>query len=100
LRAEILRLHLLRRIVSAYPNLGAEPSPGATPEAVIEKRRVTLRSHEEIFAAISRHDSAAAKAAMEWHIQDGMQKIFSEHARRQLGLGAKPLTPDELAYVP
>jgi len=68
LKSEILRLHLIDRVVAG----GA-----ATIQVVrmndrsgLEKRDVrTLKEHTDIFDAIAAKDVAAAKAAMEFHIQ-------------------------------
>ena len=80
LKSEILRLQLINRVVAG----------GATTMHVVvaadrnglEKRDAkTLQEHTEIFDAIVSKDVAAAKAAMEFHIQDVI-----DHSVRKMGV--------------
>lgn len=59
---EILRLHLVNRVVSGV----TIPVPPVSDKSVSdENRRIVLASHEEIYEAIFKRDAAGAKAAME-----------------------------------
>lgn len=97
MKKEILRLHLINRVVSAA-------SPDVL-KAVVEKaaqdthRRAVLKSHEEIFQAIDSGDAAAAKLAMERHIQDIIDKNLRMMTRVVSGVLARELTEDELSYT-
>lgn len=99
IKNEILRIHLLHRVVSTRPILDVDRSLEVTKEQAIADNRTSMTSHEEIYAAILRQDAPGAKAAMEWHIHDGIQKILGQRARTLLGITARALTPEELAYV-
>ena len=54
--------------------------------------------HIEIYEAIARSDVAAAKHAMEDHIQDIIDKSLRTMSLAGGGLRARELTPEELAY--
>ncbi|MEO7101141.1 MAG: GntR family transcriptional regulator [Luteolibacter sp.] len=100
MKREILRLHLVNRIV-----LGPINSAAGTPVAVAAKsesdqnRRKVLASHEEIYEAIARSDAAAAKHAMEDHIQDIIDKSLRAMSHAGGGLLARELTDEELVYL-
>ncbi|MEO6246533.1 MAG: GntR family transcriptional regulator [Opitutaceae bacterium] len=96
MKKEILRLHLINRVVSA-PIGGA--SQGALPEKNEEAlRRQVLASHTEIFQAIQAGDSVAAKKAMEAHIQDIIDRNLRSMVRDRPNLVTRELTEDEAAY--
>lgn len=80
LKSEILRLHLINRVVAG----------GVTTMRVVElsdreeleKRDAkTLKEHTDIFDAISAKKVAVAKAAMEFHIQD-----IIDHSVKKMGV--------------
>jgi DNA-binding GntR family transcriptional regulator len=96
MKKEILRLHLINRIVS-----GPHPSE---IKVVIEKaegdarRHSVLASHVEIFQAIERGDAVAARNAMEHHIQDIIDNQLHLIARATSSSIARELTDEELSY--
>ena len=102
MKKEILRLHLINRVVSG-------PAPGdkahsAEMEQILRaerdsRRRAVLASHEEIFDAINRQDATAAKQAMERHIEDIVDHNLRTMARAVSKLMAKDLTEEELIYT-
>ena len=63
-----------------------------------ENRRKVLLSHDEIYDAIARGDSAAAKDAMERHIQDIIDKSLRVMAQAGGTLMTRELTEEELVY--
>jgi len=102
MKKEILRLHLINRVVST-------PAPGDTSRASDmeqlsraerdARKRSVLASHEEIFDAITRQDAAAAKQAMERHIEDIVDHNLRTMARAVSKAMAKDLTEEELIYT-
>lgn len=97
IKKEILRLHLIGRVV-------ALSGPGAG-DIIVERaardanRRSVLKSHEEIFTAIEKGDVAAAKLAMEQHIQDIIDKNIRLMSRAPGGIAPRELTEEELSYT-
>lgn len=95
MKKEILRLHLINRVVSG-PAIGERP---VTEKRERDSRRQTvLESHDEIYAAIARSDTVAAKVSMEHHIQDIIDSSMRSLARAESGLIARELTAEEMAY--
>lgn len=94
LKKEILRLHLINRVVGLGPIRNDDDR-----KARNERRRDVLVSHKEIFDAIQRRDVASAKTAMEHHIQDIIDYQLRNLARSGSRSGGKELTEDELAYT-
>lgn len=97
MKKEILRLHLINRVV-------AQPFPSSmesmTDRHERDQRRLTVQaSHEEIFESIRRSDAPAAKAAMEHHIQDIVDNTLRVMARAQGQPEARELTEEELSYT-
>lgn len=96
IKKEILRLHIVNRVVSG-------PTPGADGVQVSkaernERRRAVMAMHDEIYQAIERGDAAAAKLAMERHIQELIDNNLALMARSETRLGARELTEEELSY--
>lgn len=95
MKREILRLHLLHRVVSG-------PSATDAPVAVVpkndERRRLVQAKHEDIFEAIKRGDADAAKREMEFHLQEMIDHNFRLLARAEAGVIARELSPEELLY--
>lgn len=76
---EILRLHLINRVVAGVTPMFAVEVDG---ESSLEKRdSATLKEHADIFNAIVARNVAAAKAAMEYHIQD-----IIDHSIKKMGV--------------
>jgi DNA-binding GntR family transcriptional regulator len=96
IKKEILRLHLINRVVCG-PTPGEEDS-AAGKAARDRDRPKILASHEEIFLAIEKNDVSAAKAAMEEHIQDIIDKNIRMMARDE-HLTGRQLTEEELTYT-
>jgi len=98
LKKEVLRLHIINRVVS-----GPGPTPGNA--RAVDKpgkdahRKAIQQSHEEIFQAIERGDAAAAKGAMERHIQDIIDNNIRLMAREDQVSVARELTEEELSYT-
>lgn len=97
MKKEILRLHLINRIVG----LPSKSSlVGVTDRHERDQRRIAVQaSHQEIFDAIRRSDAPAAKAAMEHHIQDIVENTLRIMAREQGRPMARELTEEELSYA-
>ncbi len=95
MKKEILRLHLLNRVVSG---------PSRTEPIVVKKtesdarRRAVLVMHEDIHAAIARSDAVAAKREMEFHLQELMDHNLQVMTRAESGVTVRELTTEELAY--
>ena len=97
MKKEILRLHLINRVVASPAPAG--PDPVADRRERDQRRRQVQKSHEEIFEAIRRADEPAAKAAMERHIQDIVDNALRVMARAKEGTPARELTEEELSYT-
>jgi DNA-binding GntR family transcriptional regulator len=99
MKEEILRLHLVNRIV-----FGPVNSAGGSAVALQSKaerdvnRRKVLISHDEIYTAIARSDAGAAKNAMERHIQDIIDKSLLIMAHAGSVHMSRELTDEELVY--
>jgi len=96
MKREILRLHLVNRVV--FGPTTAAASRKNTKEAQDENRRKVMAMHEDIFAAILEHDASAAKAAMERHIQDIIDKSLRDMALFSGRPSSRKLTDEELIY--
>lgn len=98
MKKEILRLHLLNRVGSGPAALGGDDGPKVSKADSDANRRAVQASHEEIYEAIARHDPVAAKAAMERHIQDIIDKNLRRF-RAQAGQAVRELTAEDLVYT-
>jgi len=96
MKKEILRLHLLNRVVSG--SAGGERFAVKKTESDA-RRRAVLDKHTDIYNAIERADAAAAKREMEFHLQELIDHNFQLMSRSESGVIARELTPDELAYT-
>ena len=97
IKKEILRLHLIYRVVSVE-TVERNSSDAGQAARDREHRMNVLKEHEEIYQAIERRDPVAAKAAMERHIQiivDEACAIFAQEQRPQ----PAPLTDEEKMYA-
>jgi DNA-binding GntR family transcriptional regulator len=97
MKKEILRLHLINRVVASPAPAG--PDPVADRQQRDQRRLAVQTSHEEIFDAIRRSDAIAARTAMERHIQDIVDNALRMMARTQGRSGARELTEEELSYT-
>jgi DNA-binding GntR family transcriptional regulator len=94
MKKEILRLHLINRII-AGPKIN-ERVALKKPDSDARRRDV-LAKHDEIYAAIARSDVGGAKNAMEFHILELIEHNVQIMTRAESGI-ARELTPEELAY--
>lgn len=97
LKKEILRLHLINRVV--FGPLGADMLPSNRIERETHRQEV-IRDHQQIYDAIAGADSAVAKSMMERHIQDildNRMRILVKFLEKENG---RELTPEEAAYHP
>jgi DNA-binding GntR family transcriptional regulator len=96
MKKEILRLHLIHRVGSPGPGVA-----NVTPEEKIDRDRHrdrVLEAHEQIYQAIKKGDTAEARLSMERHIQSLIDIVMRAMARRESGIIARDLTPEELVY--
>lgn len=97
LKKEVLRLHIINRVVSSPATTAA--SSKMDKAAKYEHRKAIQFSHEEIYQAIERGDVAAAKDTMERHIQDIIDTNIRLMAQDEKVLIARKLTEEELSYT-
>lgn len=95
LKKEVLRLHIVNRVVSGFEARNYLAKPGAES---VERRRQTQASHEDIFRAIERGDSLGARQAMENHIRDIIDFLIRAMLRTERLHAPRGLTEDELSY--
>lgn len=96
LKKEVLRLHIITRVVT-----GPSPNRGKSFElsARSAHRLDVQKGHAEIYRAIEDQDVAAAKTAMESHIQDIIDSNIRSKARaEQVSLG-RELSEEEMSYT-
>ncbi len=98
MKSEILRLHLVNRVVFG-PATNAAMKSVSTQEGNAENRRKVMVMHEDIYQAITNHDAPAAKAAMEKHIQDIIDKSLKSMALLDGRSRARKLTDEEMGYI-
>lgn len=97
-KKEILRLHLINRIVSGrFPAIAGNASDEKKERD--KRRRATMASHQAIYDAIERQDVAVAKSEMERHIQNIIDNRFQIIARSESNLISRDLTDEELYYI-
>ena len=92
IKKEILRLHLLNRVVSGQGLIKNEQRIKSD-----DRRRAVLSMHEKIFDAIRRSDAVAANSEMVFHLQELINHNLGIMARTESGR-SRDLSPDELAY--
>ena len=95
IKKEILRLHLLNRVVSGPTKTEKSPLRKSDSDA---RRRAVLTMHENIYSAIAGSDAAAAKREMEFHLQELIDYNLRVMTRVDGGSPASELTSEELAY--
>lgn len=94
-RQEILRLHLVNRIVSARAASMITP---VDQEESATNRREVLEEHEAIYRAIADRDAEGAKRAMDRHIQKLIDKQIALRERMESTPKSKKLTEEEMIY--
>lgn len=97
MKKEILRLHLVNRVVSA-PVGGKDADPTSEKREEEALRRNVLASHQEIYRAIAAGDAVAAKKEMESHIQDIIDRNLRSMVRHRPNLVTRELSEAEAAY--
>ncbi len=95
MKAEILRLHLINRIVSVP---GPESDVVVDRQSLDARRRAVLAEHGQVYTAISEGNAAVARDVMAKHIQDIIDNTLRLLATS--GRAGRVLTEEELSYVP
>ena len=98
LKKEVLRLHIISRVIA-----GLTPGSGkAIPPKDVDDvhRREVQAGHDAIYQAIERGDATEAKLAMERHIQDIIDTNLRILARADQMSLARQLSEEELSYTP
>jgi DNA-binding GntR family transcriptional regulator len=98
IKKEILRLHLINRVVSS-PALSKNLDVRQDVAADHVHRREVLACHEEIYRAIAAGEVAAAKKAMEHHIQDIIDRTMHLLARSNADGLKRKITDEEAIYT-
>lgn len=98
MKKEILRLHLINRVVGTSGESTRGNSPAVTKAQKDAHRAEVMVCHDEIYAAIERSDASLAKAAMERHIQDIITRSVSV-ASTEGGMLGRELTAEEMIYT-
>ena len=94
MKKEILRFHLINRVVVAPP----------AAQHVVEKTETDARRlevmamHDRIHDAIARSEPDTAKSLMEFHIKEMIEHMLRMMTRAETGVIARELTPEELVY--
>jgi DNA-binding GntR family transcriptional regulator len=99
MKKEILRLHVVNRVVSA-PVRGRDAEAAAAKHEEEALRRKVLASHEEIYQAIAAGDAAIARKAMESHIQDIIDRNLRSMVRDRPNFVTRGLSDEEAIYTP
>ena len=99
IRAEILRLHLLNRVVRMNMDKWANSTNAPKPDPE-NRHSGVLEVHRRIFEAIKSRDGEAARQAMHEHIGDIIERSVLAMARMERGLSAQKTTRSEGAYAP
>jgi DNA-binding GntR family transcriptional regulator len=97
MKKEILRLHLVNRVVSGPHPIGKVIPPSEQEEEDTHRRDV-LASHEMIFKAVAAGDAQAAKREMEHHIQDIIDRSIDRLARASASVATRELSAEEAIY--
>lgn len=100
LKKEILRLHLIKRVVSnLHPDM-ARIQPSTSEKAKRDIRRgESLASHRKVYDAIYKGDALAAKSAMEQHIQEVIDLSLLAMARQKDPSPTRQPSEEELEYM-
>jgi DNA-binding GntR family transcriptional regulator len=89
IRGEILRLHLINRVIARGSHVVSNDSDAA-------HLRQVLADHEAIFEAILRRNAAGARVAMERSLQDIIDQTIHVMARQERELIAREFTEETL----
>ncbi len=97
MKKEILRLHLINRVVSAP--MPSEANARLEKSERDQRRRAVLSEHQAIFDAVVQGESQLAKAAMERHIQDIIDHSILMMGQAANAMVTRELTEEELSYT-
>ncbi|MES2694908.1 MAG: GntR family transcriptional regulator [Verrucomicrobiota bacterium] len=97
MKKEILRLHLVNRVVTG-PAALAKANVQPEPPEDMSHRRAVLASHEEIYQAIAAGQAAEARRAMEEHIQEIIDRSIYRLARASTEVATRELSAEEAMY--
>ncbi len=97
IKKEILRLHLINRVVSG-PAALAQANVRPEPPEDMAHRRAVCASHEEIYQAIAVGSPGDAKRAMEQHIQEIIDRSIHRLARASAEVATRELSAEEAIY--
>jgi DNA-binding GntR family transcriptional regulator len=98
MKKEILRLHLINRVVAGTGSPIRNDADLSTKAERDARRQQVLASHTQILDAITRRNGPAAKKAMEEHIQELIEHSLRSFAQNESTRPARKLTADELLY--
>ena len=96
LKKEILKLHLINRVILGEPN--NSPFSLVAQEQQFARYRAVDQSHEDIFRAIERRDTRGARDAMESHIQEIIDTSMHNFSANDGVLARRTLSADEMMY--
>lgn len=101
LKREILRLHLIKRVVLGPIGDDRFDFPRQDKKARDQHREEVIQDHQLILDTITKKQAEEAKHAIQKHIQDMMDILFSTHfptsAQEEQ---PRELSADELVYTP
>jgi DNA-binding GntR family transcriptional regulator len=95
MKKEILRLHLVNRLMTPPSSIPPQVIPKAESDA---RRRAVVTMHDNIYNAIARSDAVTARREMEFHLQELIERTIFLMSRAESGVIARELTAEELAY--
>ncbi|MGH7943850.1 MAG: GntR family transcriptional regulator [Opitutaceae bacterium] len=98
IKKEILRFHLINRVVSTPTAAISEKAAVSRPQDLKDRRNAALACHADIYKAIERSDASGARSAMELHIQGIIDSTMHLVAGSRGNAISKDLTEDELLY--
>lgn len=96
LKKEVLRLHIINRVVSGLESVKSDIK---SREEGDNRRRMVQAGHEEIYRAIQQSDPAAARTAMENHIREIIDAVIRTMLRTERMAAPRTLTEEELSYM-
>lgn len=97
MKKEILRLHLVNRVVAGT---GEPEGPEGPPTKAVKdmRRREVLAAHRAIYDALARRDGVSAKREMEAHLGELIEHSLQSFARSDAGRLARSINDEELLY--
>lgn len=98
MKAEILRLHLINRVVAGPQPAESSPHLARLRHGQEERRWDVLKEHEAIYDAVAKADPGAAKIAMEQHLQGIIDALLLGMGRGSPRILPRKLSPAEASY--